>query len=456
MADTVIKSDTGRRPPILSAPDNSAERQDFFAYFDEHNRRTPVEVAQAEEQRLSYYFEALDKRLTRGGPVAKGGTPKPFSVTTYLIPPILRDYKPRDVYQPGDLRGIFKNIAAQTRSIVMSEVLICPESTVHDPAWRERPSVHLGGVEPTFLDAHKGDRRSYNFGFFDVRQSSLPEETQWHKFSSDIALPVLALNDDMLKAIQPHHPQKLLRPLQDIISLCNHDMMHNMVNTISRGDISRPMEAHFKPEMQHFMEHKTGSHGEADALGFESALVVGHARTWQDLKDTPIGEKMSLAIEDFYDHLHVIAQGMKKDSTLSHEEQQQAIDYFATAVPYALARLVPLHDPLMEQALTRAQHIGPAPLAALSSAPKSEDRRVAHALRNYRKAGTPLAADETAPQSYSEAKKLQLARILPEIAVLLSPARKGSPEHKAHARSDEMDRDIVNIIVSHTKGTPAY
>ncbi len=456
MADTVIKSDTGRRPPILSAADNSAERQAFFAYFDEQTIRTPVEAAQAEEQRLSYYFEALDKRLTRGGPVAKGGTPRPFSVTTYLIPPMLRDYKPRDVYQPGDLRGIFKNIAAQTRSIVMSEVMICPESTVRDPAWRERPHVHLGGVEPTFLEAHKGDSRSYNFGFFDVRQNSNPEEAELYKYASDIALPVLALNDDMLKTIAPYQPQKLLRPLQDIIGLCNHDMMHNMVNTISRGDISRPMEAHFKPEMQHFMEHKTGAHGAADVLGFESALIVGHARTWQDLKDTLIGEKMSQAIDDFYDHLHVIAQGMEKDSALSVEEQQQAVDYFATVVPYALARLVPLHDPLMERALTRAEHTDPAPFVALSSVRKAEDTRVVQALQNYRKAGQPLAADESTPTSYSEAKKLQLARILPEIAVLLSPARKGSPEHKAHARSDEMDRDIVNIIVNHTKGTPSY
>ena len=455
MADTIIKSDTGRRPPILSAPDNSAERQDFIAYFDEQNVRTPVEAAQAEEQRLSYYFEALDKRLTRGGPVAKGGTPKPFSVTTYLIPPILRDYKPRDVYQSGDLRGIFKNIAAQTRSIVMSEVMICPKSALEDPVLRTRPYVHLGGTESTFLDGYQGDRRAYDFGFFDVRQNSDPAETTEQKFASDIALPVLALNDDMLQAIQSYQPQKLLRPLQDIITLCNHDMMHNMVNTISRGDISRPMEAHFKPEMRHFMEHKTGSYGAADILGFESALIVGHARTWQDLKDTPIGDKMSQAIEDFYDHLHVIAEGLEKNSPLSREEQQQTIDYFATAAPYALARLVSLHDPLMDKALARAQHIDPSPLTALSATRKIEDPRVVQALQNYRKAGTPLAADETAPQSYNEAKKLQLARILPEIAVLLSPARKGSPEHKAHARADEMDRDIVNIIVGSTKGPQA-
>lgn len=456
MSDIVIKSDTGRAPPVLTAADNSAERSDFLAYFDEHNGRTPVEVASAEEQRLSYYFEALDKRLTRGGPTAKGGTPKPFSVTTYLIPPVLRDYKPLDVYQSGDLRGIFKNIAAQTRSIVMSEVMICPESALHDADLRERPYVHLGGVEPTFLNGHTGDQRSYNFGFFDVRQDSDAQEAHWKKYSSDIALPVLALNDDMLKTIQPHQPQKLLRPLQTIITLCNHDMMHNMVNTISRGDISRPMEAHYKPEMRHFMEDKTGPYGVEDALGFEGALIVGHARTWQDLKDTPIGEKMSQAIESFYDHLAVMAGAMEKDPSLSLEDRHQAIDYFATAVPYALARLVPLHDPLMERALARGQEIDPAPQKTLSLASTAGHTQIIQAFQNYRKAGSPLAADENAPQSYNEAKKVQIVRILPEIAVLLSPARKGSPEYKAHARSDEMDRDIVNIIVRHTKDAPSY
>lgn len=459
MPDKVIKSDAGRRPPLLSAADNDAERQAFFAYLDEQNARTPVEAAQAEQQRLSYYFEALDKRLTRGGPAAKGGSARPFSVITYLIPPILRDYKPRDVYQSGDLRGIFKEIAAQTRSFVLSEVMICPASIAADPALHARPHVHMGGAEETSLNAYENDRRSYSFGFFDVRHDSLPEEIHWQKYASDIALPVLFLNDDMLNAIQPYQPQKLLQPLQDIITLCNHDMMHNMVNTISRGDISRPLEAHFKPEMMHFMEHKIGSYGAEDTLGFESALIVGHARTWLDLKDTPIGEKMSQAVDRFYDHLQAMAAGMEKDLSPGLESRRQTLDYFAMAVPYALTRLVSLHDPLMARALQRAERVNSAfnhapPFSPLP-APKTDDPRFAQTLQNYRKSGTPLAADENNPQTYSEGKKLQLAGMLPGIALLLSPARKGSPEYKAHSRADEMDRDIVNIIIGHAKGSPS-
>lgn len=457
MSDVIVKSDTGRRPPILSAADNSAEYSDFLAYFDEQHARTPVEAAIAEGQRLSYYFEALDKRLTRGGPAAKGGAPKPFSVITFLTPPVLRDYKPRDVYQPGDLRGIFRNIAEQTRSIVLSEVMICPESVLSDPGLLARPYIHRGGAEPTFLKDHQGDRRSYNFGFLDVRHDNTSADADWRKYASDIALPVLALNDDMLKAIQPYQPQKLLRPLQDIITLCNHDMMHNMVNTISQGDISNPAEAHFKSEMKHFMEHKTGSYDADEALGFESALVVGHARTWQYLKDSPAGEKMAQSIENFYDHLAFIAAEMAKDSPSGPEDRHQVLDYFATAIPYALTRLVSLHDPLMERALQRGGDI--APVAAQPPPPAAhaaDNSPAAQTLRNYRKAGAPLAEDETAPQNYREAKKLQLARILPEIALLLSPGRKGSAEYKAHARSDEMDRDIVNIIMGHVKKPPAY
>lgn len=454
MLNIVIKSDTGCRPPILSAPDDSAERADFLAYFDMHNTNTPIEAAQTEAQRLSYYFTALDKRLTRGGPVEKGGTPKSFSVTTFLTPPIFRDYKPRDVYRSGDLRDIFQNIAAQTRSMILSEVMICPASTVYDPELHMRPHVHLGGIETTFLYSQEVCRHAYNFGFFDVRHDSTPEDARWQKFSSDIAIPVLALDDDMLKTIQPYQPQKLLRPLQDIITLCNHDMMHNMVSVICQGDISRPREIHFKPEMRHFMEHKTGPYRPTDILGFESALIVGHARTWQDLKDTATGEKMSQAIDDFYDHLHFVAGEMEKDKSLSFANKHQTLDYFATVVPYALARLVQLHDPLIERSLQRAQDIDPAPKRTLAAARTTNNHQVSQILQNYRKAGTPLAADENTPSSYREAKKLQLVCMLPEITILLSPPRKGSPEYRAHLRSDEMDRDIVNIILGSRKNTP--
>lgn len=459
MADVVIKSDTGAKPPIVSSPDNQAERERFLAYFDSYIAMTPVQAAEVEQQKLTDYFTALDKRLTRAGPVEKGGLPKPFSVISFFTPSVLRDYKPKDRYQSGELRSLFTEIAKQTRSIVLSEVMICPESMIHDNELHSREAVEIGGLESTLLSSHTGDWRTYSFGFFDIRHLNPKSNAHdWEKYESAIGVPVLALNDDMLKAVSPYASQALLKPLQDVITLCNHDMMHNMVNTISRGDISRLTEAHFKSELKNFMEHKTGHHDPNHALGFESALVVGHARTWRDLKLSATGEQMENAVEAFYDQLERIAAEMAQDPTLSVDERHKAIDYFGMSIPYALARMVPLDDPLMGYALRRLEGIDPTPEQVLNQETYIDlmrnSKETARTLKNYKLAGTPLAQNEDGPYSYAEVRKLQLVRILPAVTILLSPGRRGSQELEAHNRSDEMDRDIVNIILGHHTGRP--
>ncbi len=461
MAEVVIKSDTGNRPPVLTSQGDVAEREAFLSFFDEYIAQTPAQLAKSEQTRLSDYFTALHERLTRGGPVEKGGAPKHPSVISYITPPLLRDYKPRDVYKPGDLGGIFEPIAQQTRSMVLSEVMICPESAVHDTALHQKQPVGIGGLEATYLNSHPDDQRAYNFGFFVIRHQNkgAGARSDKDKYESVVGLPVLALDDGMMKAVGPYEPQNMLRSLQTVITLCNHDMMHNMVGTISKGDISRPHEARFKPELKHFMEDKTGPYHSEDELGFESALVVGHARTWQDLKDTAAGEQMTQAVTAFYDELQRVTGAMRGGSGPTLEERHRVADYFAMAVPFALARMVSLHDPLMTYALRRAQEADPAPERALSQPAHTDSMpnapKAAQVINYYRKAGMPLAGNEDAPQSYAEAKKLQLARVLPDVTILLSPAPKGSPAYKAQARSDEMDRDIVNIIVRHSQTSPA-
>jgi|GEM_PF-6319027 len=457
MPDVAIKSDAGNRPPVLTSLDNHAEHESFVDYFRDYAQASHVAVAEAEQKRLSYYWEALDKRLTRAGPVEKGGTPKRPSLISYFIPGFLKDYKPKDVYQKGDLSNIFKPIASQTRSIVLAEVTICPHKTLDDKALKDIQPLTRGGMEATLVDSHPDDYRTYSFGFMEIRHTDKNATHKWDADKSSIALPVLSLDDDMMSKAAAYQSGALLQHLQTIITLCNHDMMHNMINTISKGDISNPLEAHFKSEMRHYMEHKTGMHGASDPLGFESALIIGHAHTWEDLRNTDTGQTMSTAIEGFYDELERISHEMSYD--MNDDDRHQVIDYFGTAVPYALARMVSLHDPLMERALDRAQKIDPVPQAVLNQKTyldyMRQNKVTGETLNNYKSAGAPLISDDEAAPSYAEIKKLQLVRILPDVVILLSPARKGSDEYKAHARMDEMDRDIVNIITRHTRNDPA-
>ena len=451
-----LKSDVGYKPPVICSADNPQERQEALAFFDHYIHINAADVAAAEDERLSYYKEALDKRFAQALPENKGGPKKPFSLIRFITPPPLRDFKPRDVYEPGDLKNIFAEITSQTRNIILSEVMILPHSFINDEDIQSRKEIHSGGVETTYLHANAADQRAYHFGFYDVRQNNKGADSQWYKYESDIALPVLALDDAMLQPVVAHKPHDMLRALQEVVTLCNHDMMHNMINVVTKGDISRLTETHYKAEMTTFMEDKTGMYGSNDALGIESGLIIGHARTWQHLQDTPAGENLQRAVTRFYDELDRIGHEVETDDTLTQDIRHQVMDYFAMAVPFALVRMLPLQDPLMDYALARAAKTDTGP-QAYESEPGQEtspaEEKTLLTQQYYRKAGMPLAADERAPQSYAEAKKLQLTQMLPDITVLLAPAPKGSPAYKAHARADEMDRDITNIILRHAKST---
>lgn len=449
-----FKSDAGFLPPVMISADDPAERAHTLAFFDHYIGQNRLEVAATEQKRLSYYFEALDQRFAAATPESKGGPAKPFSLITFITPPAFRDHKPQDVYEKGALTNIFQRIAQQTRSIILSEVMILPHSFVSDPELFSRKEIYSGGVATTALRADAHDTRGYHFGFYDVRQHASGADTQWYKYESDIALPVLALDDNMMKPLAPHNPEPLLRALQSVVTYCNHDMMHNMVNTTTKGDISRLTESRYKQELDLFMEHKTGRFSPDDVLGFESALVIGHARTWQHLKDTAVGDNLKQAITHYYDALTQITTQLKTEA-LDADTQHQIVDYYAMAVPFALARMVPLHDALMDYALARAEQVTPdiARVRAQDHTIDDHDKhsKTAKTVQYYRKAGRPLAADESAPQDYAAIKKLQLARMVPDLTILLAPAPPGSETHKAHARADEMDRDIANIILRHTQ-----
>ncbi len=463
MPDVALKSDAGYLPPVTSSADNPADRQEFFSFFDHYIGQNAPAVAAAEDERLSYYKEALDQRFANALPESKGGAKKPFSLVTFLVPPGFRDHKPHDVYEPGDLKKIFKEITEQTRSIILSEVMICPAGLLQDKELSSRKEIYRGGMATEMLAADKDDKRSYHFGFYEIRQPATGNAAQWYKFDSDIALPVLALDDDMLAPVSAQQPHKMLRALQTVLTHCNHDMMHNMINTTTQGDISRPLEVGFKEELKRFMEHKTGRYASDDVLGLESSLLIGHARTWRHLENTPAGESMKQALSTYYDELDRIAAGFSADKNLPAATRHQVVDYFAMAVPFALARLLPLHDPLMDYALTRAEKAEPDLPAVLAQdtmidlkAHNNKNDKAAKTAQYYRAAGTPLAADEKAPQNYAEVKKLQLTRMLPDITILLAPAPKGSPTYAAHARADEMDRDIANIILRTSKPPERY
>lgn len=451
MTDVMIKTDTGNHAPILPALSDRGRLQDFMNYIQGSIEATHLDVARNEQKRLSYYWEALDKRLTRGGPVEKGGAPKKGSVFTYLTPRILRDYKPVDSYRTGDLHNIFEKIATETRSIILAEVAICPQGLMDNPHIAELTDHDLLRAETakTTLEPSSSHALAYRFGFLNILKKD--EGISFVPYKSSITFPVLLLDDDMMGIAAEHQSALLLHHLQTIISLSNHDMIHNMINTESKADISHPMEVSFRGRLKRFMEDKTGCHGENDPLGFESALVVGHARTWAYLRKMPAGRQMDHAIEGFYDELARISQEIQARQSLPLEKQHQVIDYFSMTVPFALARMVPLNDPLMERAFQRMHDIDPAPdlilrqeidMAALKSHPGASCT-----LKNYDRAGTPLIETAAGPRSYAEHRKLHLVQMLPETTILLSPASKGTPEYKAHQRADVMDRDIVNIII---------
>lgn len=457
MVDFAVKHVAGITPLILANPNDPAGFDRLLQEINEH-RQTPISVAAATESaRLaeSGYFHGMERNL------AHGSTPQIRSIISYLSKRF-GDYTPEPLYKTGTLKKIFDYVAKTTRSMLYSEIAIMPQSFLLALETKERQDKRTLNIIPSRTSNDAG--LDYVFGLIQlIEREDDPEiiETYGHNKRSLLSRGVMALDDALMSDIAPHHPQKMLEALQIIATASNHDVLHHYLNTVSKGDISREDEADFKPELRDFTHPRTSGYHEDRPLGMESTLILGHARNWHELQDTPAYTKLKNAIDIYFNELARISLALKADPTISPEQHHKIVDYFSTAVGFCLCRNWPLNDPLLQDAFSRMQAVDPNPSLVQKPDPAAIVKTLSHpdkeeilpkqtaftrTCQNYERSGFPLN-DPSNP--YRSAKQIELVRMLPDITLVLSPAKAGSPEYKAQQRSDSFYHGVMDIFTWH-------
>ncbi len=163
-------------------------------------------LAQAEAARLRPYFAALSRHLQHD---------------LHENPDLFRDQRDRmeKLTSPATLTQLFMQVAAQTNKVMLSEIVLAPSTIYDDGTLSQRV---FGERRPYSSTSRYGDGKLV-FGF-----DKLYDKDAAGKTLSESDFAILALDKNMMKPVVPHGAEKMLRALQSVNTLENHDMVHHI------------------------------------------------------------------------------------------------------------------------------------------------------------------------------------------------------------------------------------
>ncbi len=346
---------------------------------------------------------------------------------------------------PDELGKLFKRVAAETRNTVLSEIMLAPDNVFN---------TLRGKHDTKFVGRYEYEGLKYAFGFIQAF-----EDEKKHS----VSVPVFAFDQSMLKMIEPHKPEAMLRAFQAIMTAGNHDMQHHYTNVTLNSNISASRHPSALPEQpfavkQWYDKHFSLGGGDTAETSYESWLMLNHERIQKAMEKGPEEEKLRKACDTFFDELERISG--KISGTVPAKSVHEMSDYFGTMLLYSMMRYLRLDHPLLGHALGRLEKADPwagrlvqKQMSVLEEVEKTKDSGDNHPYgvdqkevienlaANYKAEGVDLMPDNP---DYAALKKLQMIVMAPWVVRLLSRGQRTSMLETMQERVAGVSLDMVD------------
>ena len=407
-------------------------------------------LAQAEAARLQPYFEALSRHLRHD---------------LQENPDLFQGKRDRmeKLTAPGNLSRLFTEVAAQTNKVMLSEIVIAPSTIYDDNALSQRV---FGERRPYSSSSRYGDRKLV-FGFDklyakDVAGNTLSE--------SDFA--ILALDNDMLKPVVPHGPERMLRALQAINTLENHDMVHHIHmddNVPQRFLAKKPPGYHMNDPRDVWLRNFDRDFSDqTPKIGdIESWLVMHHAKTLEYMDGAPLRED----IKTYFDELQRMSAILRQQALASSDPAaalkaaHETVDYFNTIMGVSLLRFLPLNHHLLAEAFAGMEAADPAPEIVMQKNEATRDALSDHSMSyrycyrdifdNYAAEGHTVVDRNAKELSYAQIKLLELINRESMVVQLISKANPRSYLGEIQKKTARIGLEMIDAMARMTDFNPA-
>lgn len=419
-------------PVVLGSTSKSQQPlADFVAHLTEHGN---VAAAKAESLRLTSYFARMSAILER--PMAKLEARQAADEAPGIDPKILRW---RKLISRENISGLFNAMAEKTGNTLLSDVIIAP----HDVSC---------------IDTSLGQEYIYNddkmvFGFVQVPHVSSDGITD------NTTCAILTLPPEKMTAIAPHGGEKILRDLQAVISLVNHDTLHHLTAPLLVESIAK----------------KLGDHGTAlekwddKVYDYEKFSQIIHEKMLRTIKNSPQDEAIYRTIDSFFAQLGDAGRALAAADNGSADARRRAhetVDFFGIVMGQALTRAFPLNHPVFAHYCSQMYRADPAPelnnlrhrdavLAELKlDTQEPEGRRIRQTLSTYKDCGLHILNGRDEVMSYKNHKLLQLITLSPADTAPLAPSCVDLKLAKLQEKSDMLLLKMLRAVAKTTGYKP--
>ena len=364
--------------------------------------------------------------------------------------------------EPGNLSRLFMEVATQTNKVMLSEIVIAPSTIYDDNALSQRV---FGERRPYSSTSRYGDRKLV-FGF-----DKLYARDDTGKTLSESDFAILALDNDMLKPVVPHGPEKMLRALQAINTLENHDMVHHIHmddNVPERFLAKKPQGYHMNDPRDVWLRNFDRDFSDqTPKIGdIESWLIMHHAKTLQYMDDAPLRDD----VKTYFDELQRLSSLLKESALASSDRAaalktaHETVDYFNTIMGVSLLRFLPLNHPVLAEAVARVEAADPAPEIVMQQNERTRDALSDHSISyrycyrdifdNYAAEGYTVVDRNAKEFSYAQIKLLELINKESMVVQLISKANPRSYLGEIQQKTARRGLEMIDAMARMTDFSP--
>lgn len=307
---------------------------DFIDALEKHSN---IELAEAENKRLTPYFKAVSRYLQRVAYETAETDEKAIELN--------------GLSSPGALAGLFNAAARQTHNTILSDVAILPSEIVFwGPAYPLFQSRQ-------FKVGYEYDGHTFNFGFLQVYEGGYRNGAK-----SSTAFPTFMLDSKMMKAVAPHEPLDMLRRFQEVISFVNHDMLHHFTTPIINPVVAQKFRFEDvvaqpgEPDPIHAWYRRLPRKSRNDIL-YEEWAQMSHESALLAPGNEAQLEELTGKVTEYFRHLKRIGEDIAQSE--GKDKAHKTVDYFGMVMAHALTRVFPLNHPLMIQCIDSLQKADP-------------------------------------------------------------------------------------------------
>ncbi|MEZ0224430.1 MAG: hypothetical protein ACAH83_07755 [Alphaproteobacteria bacterium] len=409
-------------PVIVNAPivlDAKTKEgvQGLLDYIRSLSTHKNTEVAQAEAERLQPYFSAMNVYLTQALEKTGVGMPEKAAL--------------KRLTTPGSLSKLFNAMADYTRSTLISDVVV-----MTDNIKTEGPASHLFREWNEFKTDYSFNGRSFNFGFLQVYEGGKKDKAR-----SATTFPTFLIDRKMTSALHSE-AEPVVRGLQSVMTLVNHDMLHHLTSTYIGGNTAFKPEdmrrwSYVDPVKEWARTIPRVSEGEA----YEEWAQMGQEKVLLAPGNEALVEEVRVKVDQFMNGLERVRDRILREAgdppppeelRLAHD----VVDYFGTTMAHALTRVFPLNHDIMQYCLDRMERLDPAPgatllectkmmaypanvkdgsreelLSVLRSSGRVRSGTVSQIVKSYRDLGCDVYPSDDSQMGYKNIKMLQLIQL---------------------------------------------